>query len=203
MTYEGIWQMLGALSQLEVSSDIWEQVLQQALDILPELVDEPLAALMSFVFKAATESQQLLRAVCTVDLPSILAAYINCDFSESFLFVFMIQQQYFVIWDCPSDVSLQPLDQVAAVRRRFKKLGPAVSPRVLDVVRSTVSSNTDVAEALLRDIDNDSDRSETDITSAGINIVFGDNRDGDGAAQLQVCLFLHVFLLVSSDKSWG
>lgn len=55
--------MLGALSQLEVSSDIWEQVLQQALDILPELVDEPLAAVMSFVFKAATESQQLLRAV--------------------------------------------------------------------------------------------------------------------------------------------
>ncbi|XP_024360999.1 uncharacterized protein [Physcomitrium patens] len=128
--------MLGALSQLEVSSDIWEQVLQQALDILPELVDEPLAAVMSFVFKAATESQQLLRAV-------------------------------------------------AAVRRRFKKLGPAVSPRVLDVVRSTVSSNADVAEALLRDIDNDSDRSETDITTAGINIVFGDNRDGDGAAQLQ------------------
>nr|XP_024363915.1 uncharacterized protein LOC112276652 [Physcomitrium patens] len=131
-----LWQMLGALSQLEVSSDIWEQVLQQALDILPELVDEPLAAVMSFVFKAATESQQLLRAV-------------------------------------------------AAVRRRFKKLGPAVSPRVLDVVRSTVSSNADVAEALLRDIDNDSDRSETDITTAGINIVFGDNRDGDGAAQLQ------------------
>lgn len=56
--------MLGALSQLEVSSDIWEQVLQQALDILPELVDEPLAAVMSFVFKAATESQQLLQAVC-------------------------------------------------------------------------------------------------------------------------------------------
>jgi len=56
--------MLGALSQLEVSSDIWEQVLQQALDILPELVDEPLAAVMSFVFKAATESQQLLRSVC-------------------------------------------------------------------------------------------------------------------------------------------
>jgi len=59
------------------------------------------------------------------------------------------------------------------------------------VVRSTVSSNTDVAEALLRDIDNDSDRSETDITSAGINLVFEDNRDGDGAAQLQVLLFPH------------
>lgn len=79
MTRVGLWQMLGALSQLEVSSDIWEQVLQQALDILPELVDEPLAALMSFVFKAATESQQLLRAVCTIDLLRILAVYIYCE----------------------------------------------------------------------------------------------------------------------------
>lgn len=60
------WQMLGALSQLEVSSDIWEQVLHQGLEILPELVDEPLAAVMSFVFKAAAESQQLPQAVCTL-----------------------------------------------------------------------------------------------------------------------------------------
>lgn len=78
-------------------------------------------------------------------------------------------------------------NQVAAVRKRFKRLGPGVSPRVLDVVRSTVSSNTDVAEALLRDIDNDSDRSETDISSAGVTLVFGENRDGGGAAaQFQV-----------------
>ena len=56
-------QMLGALSQLEVSSDVWEQVLQQALDVIPDLVDEPLAAVMSFVFKAAAECQQLLHAV--------------------------------------------------------------------------------------------------------------------------------------------
>lgn len=56
--------MLGALSQLEVSSDVWEQVLQQGLDVLPELVDDPLAAVMSFVFKAATECQRLPLAVC-------------------------------------------------------------------------------------------------------------------------------------------
>jgi hypothetical protein len=179
--------MLGALSQLEVSSDIWEQVLQQALDILPELVDEPLAALMSFVFKAAAESQQLLRAVCSVVLLNIYLFTFTMGFLRSFLFVFTIQQQYSYLIDWGPYIFLQFFDQVAAVRRRFKKLGPAVSPRVLDVVRSTVSSNTDVAEALLRDIDNDSDRSETDITSAGINMVFGDNRDGDGAAQLQVC----------------
>lgn len=64
--------MLGALSQLEVSSDIWEQVLHQGLEILPELVDEPLAAVMSFVFKAATESQQLSQAVCTLVSPIFL-----------------------------------------------------------------------------------------------------------------------------------
>lgn len=92
--------------------------------------------------------------------------------------------------------------QVAAVRRRFKKLGPAVSPRVLDVVRSSISNSTDVAEALLRDIDNDSDRSETDITSAGI--VFGDNRDGDGAAQFQVISSLHVSLgSYGKASAWG
>jgi len=78
--------MLGALSQLEVSSDIWEQVLQQALDILPELVDEPLAAVMSFIFKAATESQRLLQAVFILVLLIILAVSIYCELSE-FCFV--------------------------------------------------------------------------------------------------------------------
>ena len=98
-------------------------------------------------------------------------------------------------------------NQAAAVRRRLKKLGPAVSPRVLDVVRSTVSSCTDVAEALLRDIDNDTDRSETDIASTGVTIVFGETREGGGAAaQLQVCVSCSSFLLVvfvfSVWKGW-
>jgi len=64
-----------------------------------------------------------------------------------------------------------------------------------------VSSNTDVAEALLRDIDNDSDRSETDISSAGVTLVFGENRDdGGAAAQFQVgdsSFFLKMMLLTS------
>ena len=91
-------------------------------------------------------------------------------------------------------------DQAAAVRRRLKKLGPAVSPRVLDVVRSTVSSCTDVAEALLRDIDNDTDQSETDIASTGVTIVFGETREGGGAAaQLQVCVFCCLFSQYGRD----
>ncbi|XP_073389362.1 uncharacterized protein [Physcomitrium patens] len=129
-------QMLGALGELEVNSDIWEQVLQQGLDVLPDLVDEPLAVVTRLVLKAASKSQQLGRAV-------------------------------------------------AAVRRSLKELGPTVSPRVLDVVRSSASSNLDVAEALLRDIDGDCDQSEMEMTSAGMNTVFRDNRDGAGASQLQ------------------
>ncbi|CAM6084873.1 unnamed protein product [Calypogeia fissa] len=125
--------VLGALSQMEVGSDVWEQVLQQALEILPDSNEEPLAAVLSFVFKAAAECQQLPRAAM-------------------------------------------------AVRGRLKKLGPAVSPRVLDVVRSTVCSRTDVAEALLRDIDTDCECSETDITSPAPALVFAD-RDGGGAAE--------------------
>ncbi|BBN19328.1 hypothetical protein MPTK1_8g09710 [Marchantia polymorpha subsp. ruderalis] len=125
--------VLGALSQMEVGSDVWEQVLQQALELLPDSTDEPLAAVMSFVFKAAAECQQLPRAAM-------------------------------------------------AVRGRLKKLGPAVSPRVLDVVRSTICSRTDVAEALLRDIDTDCECSENDISSPAPALVFVD-RDGGGAAE--------------------
>ncbi len=77
--------------------------------------------------------------------------------------------------------------QASAVRRRLKKLGPAVSPHVLDVVRSTICSSTDVAEALLRDIDNDSECWEVDLASSGVALVFGNLCDGGGAAsQLQV-----------------
>lgn len=64
--------------------------------------------------------------------------------------------------------------------RRFKKLGLVVFFWVLDVVWSIVSSNVDVVEVLLWDIDNDFDCSEIDIIMVGINIVFGDNWDGDG-----------------------
>lgn len=87
------------------------------------------------------------------------------------------------------EVTYLGCDQVAAVRRSLKELGPTVSPRVLDVVRSSASSNLDVAEALLRDIDGDCDQSEMEMTSAGMNTVFRDNRDGAGASQLQVFWF--------------
>ena len=57
-------QVLGALSQLEVGSNIWEIVMDQALKILPDSSDEPLAAAMSFAFKAAIKCQRIPQAVC-------------------------------------------------------------------------------------------------------------------------------------------
>ena len=49
--------------------------MDQALKILPDLNDEPLAAAMSFAFKAASKCRQLSKAVCiflifTLSLPS-------------------------------------------------------------------------------------------------------------------------------------
>jgi hypothetical protein len=61
------FQVLEALSHLDVSSEVWQHILQQALDALPESNDEPLAAAMSFIFKAAAECQQLPHAVCPED----------------------------------------------------------------------------------------------------------------------------------------
>jgi hypothetical protein len=51
---------LEALSQLDVGSEVWQHILQQALDALPESNDEPLAAAMSFIFKAAAECHRLV-----------------------------------------------------------------------------------------------------------------------------------------------
>lgn len=56
-------QVLVALSQLEFGSDVWERVLLQAFRLLTDSKDEPLAASISFVFKAATQCQRLSQAV--------------------------------------------------------------------------------------------------------------------------------------------
>jgi hypothetical protein len=45
-----------------------------------------------------------------------------------------------------------------AIRTKLKRLGPAIPPLVLDVIRSTVCLRADVAGALLRDIDADEER---------------------------------------------
>lgn len=73
---------------------------------------------------------------------------------------------------------------VEAVRGRLKNLGVAVSPRVLDVLRSTVVSWRDVAEALLRDIDSDCETSEKGFTVP--NTMSADRESGLAAEQLHV-----------------
>jgi hypothetical protein len=54
---------------LEVGSNVWEIVMDQALKIFPDSNDEPLATAISFAFKAASRCQRLSTAVW-VFLPS-------------------------------------------------------------------------------------------------------------------------------------
>lgn len=58
-----IVQVLSALSQLEFGAEVWEIILCQALELLPDSNDEPLAAVISFVFRAASQCQHLSQAV--------------------------------------------------------------------------------------------------------------------------------------------
>jgi hypothetical protein len=69
------------------------------------------------------------------------------------------------------------ISQAKAVRERLKKLGATVSPSVLNVVRSTVCNEMDVAKALLRDIDRDCESNEADITLPSSNTLF-EHQDG-------------------------
>ncbi|CAN0877546.1 hypothetical protein LINGRAHAP2_LOCUS11950 [Linum grandiflorum] len=58
--------VFGALTQLECGSDVWEQVLLQSLDLLGDANDEPLAATIDFIFKAASQCQHLPQAVRSI-----------------------------------------------------------------------------------------------------------------------------------------
>lgn len=49
-----------------------------------------------------------------------------------------------------------------AIRTKLKRLGPAIPPLVLDVIRSTVCLRADVASALLHDVDSDEERASLD-----------------------------------------
>ncbi|XP_073138967.1 uncharacterized protein [Henckelia pumila] len=58
--------VFGALSQLECSSEVWEHVLFRSLDMLSGCNDEPLAATIDFMFKAALHCQHLPEAVRSI-----------------------------------------------------------------------------------------------------------------------------------------
>ena len=55
--------MFGALSQLECSSEVWEHVLFQSFVLLADSNDEPLAATINFILKAATQCHHIPEAV--------------------------------------------------------------------------------------------------------------------------------------------
>ncbi|XP_048228231.1 uncharacterized protein LOC8259429 [Ricinus communis] len=58
--------VFGALSQLECGSDVWERLLYQSFELLADSNDEPLAATIDFIFKAASQCQHLPEAVRSV-----------------------------------------------------------------------------------------------------------------------------------------
>lgn len=59
-----VLQVFGALSQLECGSEVWERILFQSFELLSDSNDEPLAATINFIFKAASQCQHLPEAVC-------------------------------------------------------------------------------------------------------------------------------------------
>ena len=60
--------------------------------------------------------------------------------------------------------------QAKAVRGRLTKLGPAVPPRVLHSLRASVSARVDVAMALLREIDADTEPCDRHFDASGITL---------------------------------
>ncbi|XP_044463461.1 uncharacterized protein LOC123194346 isoform X1 [Mangifera indica] len=58
--------VFGALSQLDCGSEVWERVLLQSFEFLTDSNDEPLAATLDFIFKAASQCQHLPEAVRSV-----------------------------------------------------------------------------------------------------------------------------------------
>ncbi|GLT43653.1 hypothetical protein SLA2020_175890 [Shorea laevis] len=58
--------VFGALSQLECDSEVWGHVLFQSFELLTDSNDEPLAATVDFLFKAASQCQHLPEAVRSV-----------------------------------------------------------------------------------------------------------------------------------------
>ena len=71
-------QELGALVQLELARETWEEVVQEALAVLPQASDDALAAAASFVLKAAAECDQLPEAVSASPLAMEVPAQALC-----------------------------------------------------------------------------------------------------------------------------
>ncbi|XP_062097660.1 uncharacterized protein LOC133803582 isoform X2 [Humulus lupulus] len=62
-----LWMpVFGALSQLECDSEVWERVLLKSFELLADSNDEPLAATIDFIFKAASQCQHLPEAVRSI-----------------------------------------------------------------------------------------------------------------------------------------
>lgn len=129
---------------MECSTEVWERVLFQSLELLPDSNDEPLAATVDFIFKAALHCQHLPEAVSTNK------RIYNVSSASSFLVICLFP------WGASLTLVCLLL-QVRSVRVRLKNLGTEVSPCVLDYLSRTITSCADIAESIFRDIDCDED----------------------------------------------
>ena len=107
--------------------------------------DEPLVTAITYVLKAASNCQHLSLAVC---LPCFLSFYL---FSIFLLFILVTYCFYF--------------PKVRAIRWRLNDLGTEVPHCVLDYLSKTIKSQPDVAEAILKDIDSDSEPENNCLSS--------------------------------------
>ena len=59
---------MAAISKMQFGSEVAECVLVHASSLLGGLKDEPLAAAIDFLFKAASRCQKILLAVCIMNI---------------------------------------------------------------------------------------------------------------------------------------
>lgn len=82
-----LWQVFGALSELEFESGIWKQASVHALELLSDSNNEHLVAAITYVLKAASQCQHLSVAVCLrVMLLDFLLAQLLTFHISNFLF---------------------------------------------------------------------------------------------------------------------
>ncbi|XP_071701856.1 uncharacterized protein [Rutidosis leptorrhynchoides] len=154
------------------------------ISLIPKLVDHsehPLAAsaLLDRLKKSDAEPDLLLPA-----LGALSQLKCNSEFWERILY------QSFELLEDSNDARLAATidfifkaalhcqhlpEAVRSVRTRLKFLGDEVSVCVLDYLSRTVASCTDVAEAILKDIDNDDEYRETLPSMPCGTFLFGEN----------------------------
>ncbi|KAJ0640715.1 putative ubiquitinyl hydrolase 1 [Helianthus annuus] len=175
------------------------------ISLVPKLVEHsehPLAAsaLLDRLEKADAEPDLLLPA-----LGALIQLKCNSEVWERVLF------QSFQLLEDLNDAALAATadfifkaalhckhlpEAVRSVRTRLKHLGDEVSACVLDYLSRTVASCTDVAEAILKDIENDDDYVEIGPSMPCGIYLFGENGTDDQTFAAPTANFSDIYMLL-------